>query len=428
MRGPIGGWLLWQRPPRVLGYVLAIDFLAVAAGAATAKLVPIGSLDLIRAGVLAIAAAAAIELTRHVERQREYARDSTVAYVDTKAVWSVAAVIVLPPLLATAMVVWTYVYAWCRIWPARRPIPAHRWVFAASTVLLGTQAAVAVLALGMHHYPGAPATALLPGLADVGVIAAAAVLRWAINTGLVMTAIALSGPETTVRELFSGFSQQLLEAGTAGLGLVVAVLLVVANPFVLAGVVIALVAIHRGILLSQHQLAARIDVTTGLFTKKWWTELAEETLRRAAGGTRVTGVLFLDLDHFKRINDVHGHPNGDLVLRAVADAVKAETRGQDAVGRFGGEEFAVLVPDIGTARNLENLAERIRLRIHTVAVDLPGEHGIRVTGLTVSIGAAVHPADGGTSVDDLLRAADHALYRAKNAGRDQVQTTRPFVE
>jgi hypothetical protein len=78
------------------------------------------------------------ELTRQIELQREYVRD-TAAYVDTKAVWSIAATIVLPPVLATAMVVWTYAVAWWRIWPARRPVLAHRWIFSAATVLCGTR-------------------------------------------------------------------------------------------------------------------------------------------------------------------------------------------------------------------------------------------------------------------------------------------------
>jgi len=246
-------------------YVAVVVTAAVAIAAATAGAVPVGGRDLAQAGVLAGAAWVSTELMRRVERQREYLRADGTAYVDTKGVWSMAALVVLPPALASAMVVWTYAIAWFRVWPSARPVLLYRWVFACATVLLGTQAAAAVLAIGMSSYPGPPATGWWSAPADLAVIVVALAVRWAFNCGLVMAAIAVSSPGTRTSALFRNFSQQWLEAGSAGLGLVAAVL-VVTHPLVLAGVVAGLAVMYRGVLLHQFQVAARTDSKTGLAT------------------------------------------------------------------------------------------------------------------------------------------------------------------
>ena len=127
----------------------------------------------------------------------------------------------------------------------------------------------------------------------------------------------------------------------------------------------------------------------------------------------------IDLDYFKLINDEHGHLAGDTVLRAVAATIKSAVRDYDSVGRFGGEEFVVLLPDIGPAAVLA-VAERIRSAIETLKVEYEDGSRVRVIGnLSASIGVATYP-DGGTAVERLLQAADKALYRAKDAGRNQV--------
>jgi diguanylate cyclase (GGDEF)-like protein len=128
----------------------------------------------------------------------------------------------------------------------------------------------------------------------------------------------------------------------------------------------------------------------------------------------------LDLDHFKRVNDTYGHLAGDDVLRAVADAVRGEVRVYDSVGRFGGEEFVVLLPGIGRVHSVA-VAERIRDAVARLAV--AAADGTRIAGLSVSIGVAVHPA-AGRAVDEVLGAADKAVYAAKNAGRDRVCVSR----
>jgi diguanylate cyclase (GGDEF)-like protein len=116
-----------------------------------------------------------------------------------------------------------------------------------------------------------------------------------------------------------------------------------------------------------------------------------------------------------------GHLVGDQVLRAVADELRSQTRPYDLVGRFGGEEFVILLSGVGTAQ-VEDIADRIRERISQlrVLVDSPHDRPVTVDGISISIGAAVRPNDG-DDIDHLLLAADGALLAAKAAGRDRVR-------
>jgi diguanylate cyclase (GGDEF)-like protein len=124
------------------------------------------------------------------------------------------------------------------------------------------------------------------------------------------------------------------------------------------------------------------------------------------------------MDHFKRINDQHGHLVGDVALKSVGAALADELRGYDAVGRFGGEEFVAVLPDTDVA-GAEHAAERLRLRIESLAVPVHGSD--ETLAVTASIGVALCP-EHGDSVDDVLRAADDAMYEAKRAGRNAVRT------
>jgi diguanylate cyclase (GGDEF)-like protein len=136
----------------------------------------------------------------------------------------------------------------------------------------------------------------------------------------------------------------------------------------------------------------------------------------------------LDLDHFKRINDSYGHVAGDRVLRAVADAITEAVRSYDAACRWGGEEFAVLLPEVTTAE-LRSVAERIRRQVRALVVDitLDDDTSDTVTDLTISIGGAIYPRPAITDLTDLQVAADTALYDAKRAGRDRVHIAGEHV-
>ncbi|HWE88051.1 MAG TPA: GGDEF domain-containing protein [Pseudonocardiaceae bacterium] len=400
-------------PRHVVLYVLIVDLLAVGATAATVPRLVVTHTDLFRLAVLFGCALVYIDLSRRIERVRKLAAGAG-PFVDSLTLWDFVAILVLPPALACGLIVIIHAIAWLRVWRGRRPL--YRWVFSDATVLLGTVAAGLVLTLGPGPHPGVPW-----GVVGLGIVLAAALLRWFVNYALVIGAIAASSPGMRAGQLVGQFGEQILEAGALGLGLAAAGLIEF-NPLLLVGIVIGLVALHRGVLLAQFRTASRTDAKTGLLTATWWHQITEQALSRATATGNTLGVLLLDLDFFKKINDTYGHLAGDRVLWAVGQAVRAETRDADVSCRWGGEEFAVLAPDVGDSRNLTNLAERLRRCVHSLVIDAAdgGDAALEsIADLTVSIGGALFPSPGLSTVDDLLMAADAALYQAKNNGRDR---------
>lgn len=170
---------------------------------------------------------------------------------------------------------------------------------------------------------------------------------------------------------------------------------------------------HRKQLEAQLRVLATTDALTGLANRRAFMEALQRELGRHHRHGRALGVMMLDIDHFKCINDTYGHAAGDCVLQAVAGVMRQSVRTADVVGRIGGEEFALITPETD-ATGTRELAERIRLAVAALEVGC-GHHSI---GVTVSIGLAqARPGDGPESV---LSRADAALYAAKEGGRNRV--------
>jgi diguanylate cyclase (GGDEF)-like protein len=165
---------------------------------------------------------------------------------------------------------------------------------------------------------------------------------------------------------------------------------------------------------TAKQLAST-DPLTGAYNRRTFLELFEKELSRARRFETSLSVVMLDIDHFKRINDDHGHLVGDRVLQRFADIVRAELRKEDILVRYGGEEFCVLVPDVA-GPGAVTLAGRIRAAVarEPFMVD-----GIAIR-LTISAGVAARIDEGPEDVDRLVNRADEALYMAKRHGRDRV--------
>lgn len=170
---------------------------------------------------------------------------------------------------------------------------------------------------------------------------------------------------------------------------------------------------RRRIELALHE-AARTDALTGLANRRAMREqLDYQKARHARSGAAPFAVVIADIDHFKRVNDTWGHDAGDLVLREVASRLKATVRQQDIVARWGGEEFMVLLPDTLPA-GAATLAEKLR----AVVAAAPVACGEAAVAVTSSFGVAGFPCAG--DVEGAIKAADVALYAAKQAGRDRV--------
>jgi len=129
----------------------------------------------------------------------------------------------------------------------------------------------------------------------------------------------------------------------------------------------------------------------------------------------------IDIDHFKLFNDRYGHFVGDRVLQSVATALRRAVRRDDCVGRFGGEEFVVALPDVDQDQAVE-IGERICEGVRKLLVPVGQDESVSVPGISVSVGVAVYPA-AGAELDEVLLKADNAMFGAKDAGRDQVRAT-----
>jgi diguanylate cyclase (GGDEF)-like protein/PAS domain S-box-containing protein len=187
-----------------------------------------------------------------------------------------------------------------------------------------------------------------------------------------------------------------------------------------AGNVIGTTAISRDI-TDRKQMEERIkeqairDPLTSLYNRRYLDETLERELSRTRRKSAFVSVIMIDIDHFKRLNDTHGHAAGDEVLRRFAKIVLENVRREDVPCRYGGEEFAVVLPELSLEKAVER-AERLRGELGRLALTFDGK---RIDGLSASFGVATSPQHGLTG-EALLSAADAALYRAKAQGRDRV--------
>jgi diguanylate cyclase (GGDEF)-like protein len=163
---------------------------------------------------------------------------------------------------------------------------------------------------------------------------------------------------------------------------------------------------------------ATIDDLTGAFNRRHFMELGHRELIRAKRHGRPLSVLIIDLDGLKKTNDTWGHDAGDQVLKAACDALRRGMRGSDLLGRQGGDEFILLLPEIPPAQAAA-VAERLR---HAMAQEEVKIEGGEILRFTATFGVAGREVIGGDALDDLIRAADRALYEAKAAGRNRVRS------
>jgi len=296
-------------------------------------------------------------------------------------------------------------------WSARRRISMpHRVVFNGAAGALATLAASAVsTATGTRAGFTDAHWQVLPVVGALFAIAAYAI----VNTALVLAAMRAAAGPASLGRLLPSRENATFEGVTLALGVVLAALL---GPslWITPSVIAILLIAQRSVVTGQLKAEADLDSKTGLLAAGAWRRAAEVELRRAERNRALVSVLLIDLDHFKTINDQHGHLTGDAVLAEVGSYLRRELRGYDAVGRFGGEEFTAILPDTGVTE-----AARIAARIRAGIAGLP----TAPVPVTASIGLAGYPQDG-PDLATLFQAADAALYVAKQAGRNRVEVFR----
>lgn len=164
------------------------------------------------------------------------------------------------------------------------------------------------------------------------------------------------------------------------------------------------------------------DSLTGLLSRHAFFDNANNYVSLATREKKAFAVMIIDLDHFRLINDRHGRPAGDAVLKLFADIVNSVARRSDIIGRLGGEEFAMVLPSTATTEALE-FSERLHGAINKAVLKFEG----KVIKYTVSIGLTEFDTDSADSIDELLARADLALYQAKQSGRNQTATFNPQI-
>jgi diguanylate cyclase (GGDEF)-like protein/PAS domain S-box-containing protein len=162
------------------------------------------------------------------------------------------------------------------------------------------------------------------------------------------------------------------------------------------------------------------DPLTGMFNRRYMEESLDREVARATRAGRPLGVMMIDIDHFKHFNDMFGHEAGDAVLRGLGAFFRSQIREADIACRYGGEEFALIMPD-ASLETTRQRAEKIREEVKQMQVK---HHGQMLGAVTLSLGVAEIPSHGSTG-EVLIRVADAALYRAKKAGRDRVMIGKP---
>jgi diguanylate cyclase (GGDEF)-like protein len=352
------------------------------------------------------------ETSRSVDRLR--LRITEGVYTDMTSVWLVSGAIVLPGAYALTLVVLVRGHMWIRH-QRRDGMRAHRQLFTAASMVLACLGAGALIATVAPLTEG-PSSALGSAL----VVVVGLVVYTLINTGLVSGAMYLANRPERFSVVVGSWGDNALEIATLCLGALTA-LAILHQPWLTVLVLPPMFTLQRSALVKQLEEAASTDAKTGLLNAVAWEQLAGRELSRAQRERASAAVLIIDLDHFKAVNDIHGHLAGDAVLKGIGKCLTRELRGYDTVGRFGGEEFVAILPGVDVAGGME-IAERVRQRIAELRTS--ALTGIEATGteaaLSASIGVACYPVHG-TEVDQLLRAADTGLYRAKRSGRNRVE-------
>jgi diguanylate cyclase (GGDEF)-like protein len=407
-RHPIGvpRTRLFAGPPRAVLVELALALAAVAAVVLALVGFHWHPVAVVRAVVIVVLALSHIESSAVLLRLRHDL--ASPPRINAVGVWIVAGIVCLPLSYAAAIVPLLSGYQAIRGDPDSQVRPGLLFGVSSAT-LAGGCAALGVRDLhptASTQYGGRVALTVIVAVTIFVVVAEAlgALLRY------------LMLAERSWRASLPSADYCALQLAIMVLGALTG--LTVLNSIFLAPAALVLIElIRRSSTVSQLQVAATTDAKTGLLNVAAWEVLAQRELLRAKRDRTPGAVLLLDLDHFKKLNDTLGHLRGDIALRAVAETLKRELRGYDAVARFGGEEFVVFLNDL-PIEGAAVVAERILTRIRNLSISGSDATSERYH-LTASIGLASYP-ELGTTVSELLEAADLALYGAKHAGRDRI--------
>jgi diguanylate cyclase (GGDEF)-like protein len=351
-------WPLLSQPPALVAYLLAVTGcdLGLLGFEASRTVIRPGQMLLFVA--LLACGAACIEGTRRLGMPAGVSRDLLSA-------WWLPVALLLPPLYALVAPIPLTILLQFRV---RRAVVFRR-VFSAAALGVAGAAASATFRLGSGVVGGASVAeprfwSAHPAIVPTAV--GAAILFSFLNATLVAVAAYTADPETRWREVLWDRERLLLDVVELCVGVLVTIACL-ASPLLLLVALPPVIVLQRSLLHKQLRAAARTDAKTGLLNAAAWQREADAEVGRAARAGDPLALLVLDIDHFKRVNDTHGHLIGDRVLVGLAAALRQQLRDCDVVGRFGGEEFVALLPR-ATVGEAYRIAERLRIRVGRMRV------------------------------------------------------------
>jgi diguanylate cyclase (GGDEF)-like protein len=406
-RADVRGWAWWQLPWVLRCYVGVVPAVAAVLTCVAAVRTTWYAADAWKFALLLGCSLISVAATpRVVYRHGGITRDFIT-------VWVLPIAILLPPFYA--MVTPIPIYVLTQFWVFRGII--YRRVFTVGAIALAfggvsllfrafpASFAGPTIGTGTHALTWAVAVAICEQVGRRG------------NQLLIAGGIKLTDPSVKFAE--QELNREALVADFAEFDLSILITIVVAVSAVLAIFAVPTVLLVRRFMMHGQLLAqSRIDTKTGLLNASTWEREATAEIARAVRTGIPLALALVDIDHFKSVNDTHGHLVGDKALRAVTDALRSQLRGYDLAGRFGGEEFAILLPHAREADAL-NVAERLRVHIASLSIPIrdTDESGPYVK-VTISVGVAALD-NASRELNDMLAAADAALYHAKETGRNK---------
>ncbi len=410
----VRAWALWSLPRWLIVFVLAVVAVDAAAIGTAAAFTTFTRHDLILFGVLLTCTAIAVELSRRAKEHGGMDKD-------VQGVWEFPIAILLPPLFALIAPLSRVALTQLRV---RRAAP-HRRVFSGASVGLSYCAASLTFHGLSRVVTGVPGGVLGRDLVWTLLVTFSALVMSAVNKVIILTAVKGTDPTANIRARV--FDREPLYNDIAEICIGVLLTYAVAGNLFLAPAALPVITLlQRSLRHAQLVTDSRADSKTGLLNAATWEHEATAEVGRAVRTRTPLALALLDIDRFKVINDTYGHLVGDQVLKELARALNSLLREYDLAGRFGGEEFALLLPQT-RAVDAFRIAERVRANIAGLSIIAPGATGGERVHVTVSIGVSALDSGSKREYSELMAAADAALYRAKSGGRDQVQmisTTR----
>jgi diguanylate cyclase (GGDEF)-like protein len=406
-RADVRGWAWWQLPWLLRCYVGLVPAVAVVLTCLAAAETTWHATDLwkfallLGCGLISVAATPRV-VYRHGGMTRDFI-----------TVWVLPIAILLPPVYA--MVTPIPLYVLTQMWVFRGVV--YRRVFTVGAIGLAYGAASVLFRAFPASFAGGAIGTGMHALTWAVAVAIAEQVGRRGHQILIMGGIKLSNPSAKL--IPQELNREALVADFAEFDLGVLITIVVAVSPVLAIFAVPTVLLVRRFMMHGQLLAqSRIDTKTGLLNASTWEQEATTEIARAVRTGIPLALALVDIDHFKVVNDTYGHLVGDKTLRAVTDALQSQLRAYDVAGRFGGEEFVILLPH---AREVDALAVAERLRIHIASLVIPVDDSDAsgpFVKVTISVGVAALDRSR-RELTDMLNAADAALYHAKETGRNK---------